>query len=61
MRVHVNETKKKTKKAGTCRGEASHKDRHGTNLETTWTKLGLAQIVDKRIIMRRIARHTSRA
>ena len=42
-------------------GGASHKGRHGTSLETTWTNVGLAQIVHQQIIMWRIARHTSRA
>ena len=42
-------------------GGASHKVHHGTSVETTWANIGLAQIVDQRIIMWRIARHTSRA
>ena len=31
-------------KAGTCKGGASHKGRHGTSLETTWTNIGLVQL-----------------
>ena len=50
-----------TQKAGTCKEGASHKGRHGTNLETSWTNVGYAQIVDERIIMWRILRPTSRA
>ena len=48
-----------TQKAGTCKGEASHKFRHGTKLETTWKNVGLAQVVDQRIIKWRIPRHTT--
>ena len=42
-------------------GGASHKSRHGTSLEMKWTNVGHAQIVDQRIIMWWIARHTSKA
>ena len=39
---------------------ASYKGRHGTSLETTGTNVVHAQIVDQRIIMWQVARHTSK-
>ena len=42
-------------------GGANYKGRHGTSLETTWTNVGQVQFMDQRIIMWRIARHTSKA
>ena len=50
-----------SQKAGICKGKANHKGCHGTNLETTWIKVGHAQIVDKRIIMLLTARRTNKA